>query len=191
MTETFAPARFSFPLPPTSTRVRTAWISDVHLGTRASGAARLLDFLREYDFQMLYIVGDLIDTWQMRRSRYWPQQHNDVIQKILRKARKGTRVFYIPGNHDEMISSFYGAYGDITIQKHAIHQKADGRRILVIDGHELDTGGAKREVAGFPRRCRLPVPALTQSVNQFLPSALRPGLLVAERLRQTTGQRCG
>jgi UDP-2,3-diacylglucosamine pyrophosphatase LpxH len=88
--------------------VRTAWISDVHLGTRGSGAARLLDFLREYDFERLYIVGDLIDIWQMRRSRYWPQQHNDVIQKILRKSRKGTRVVYIPGNHDEMISSFYG-----------------------------------------------------------------------------------
>ena len=119
--------------------MRTAWISDIHLGTRASGAARLLDFLREYDFEMLYIVGDLIDIWQMRRSRYWPQQHNDVIQKILRKSRKGTRVIYIPGNHDEMISSFYGAYGDITIQKHAIHRTADGRRILVIHGHELDT----------------------------------------------------
>ena len=120
-------------------RVRTAWISDVHLGTRASGAAQLLDFLRAYDFETLYVVGDLIDIWQMRRGRYWPQQHNDVIQKILRKSRKGARVIYIPGNHDEMISSFYGAYGSITIQKHAIHRTVDGRRILVIHGHELDT----------------------------------------------------
>jgi UDP-2,3-diacylglucosamine pyrophosphatase LpxH len=84
-------------------------------------------------------VGDLIDIWAMRRGVYWPQQHNDVIQKILRKARKGTRVIYIPGNHDEMISSFLGGYGNITIQKHAIHRTADGRRILVIHGHELDT----------------------------------------------------
>jgi UDP-2,3-diacylglucosamine pyrophosphatase LpxH len=122
-----------------SKRVRTAWISDVHLGTRASGAARLLDFLREYDFETLYIVGDLIDIWQMRRGRYWPQQHNDVIQKILRKSRKGARVIYIPGNHDEMISSFYGAYGSIVIQKRAIHCTVDGCRILVIHGHELDT----------------------------------------------------
>jgi UDP-2,3-diacylglucosamine pyrophosphatase LpxH len=106
---------------------------------RASGAAQLLDFLRAYDFETLYVVGDLIDIWQMRRGRYWPQQHNDVIQKILRKSRKGARVIYIPGNHDEMISSFYGAYGSITIQKHAIHRTADGRRILVIHGHELDT----------------------------------------------------
>ena len=143
MTEAPAPPQLSFePWTEPShepRRVRTAWISDVHLGTRASGAARLLDFLREYDFETLYIVGDLIDVWQMRRGRYWPQQHNDVIQKILRKSRKGTRVIYIPGNHDEMISSFYGAYGDIIIQNHAIHRTADGRRILVIHGHELDT----------------------------------------------------
>lgn len=139
MTETFASTRFNSGYQSGPIRLRTAWISDIHLGTRASGAARLLDFLREYDFEMLYIVGDLIDIWQMRRSRYWPQQHNDVIQKILRKSRKGTRVIYIPGNHDEMISSFCGVYGAITIQKHAIHRTADGRRILVIHGHELDT----------------------------------------------------
>ncbi|PYJ42818.1 MAG: UDP-2,3-diacylglucosamine hydrolase [Verrucomicrobia bacterium] len=120
-------------------RLRAVWISDIHLGTRASSVPMLLDFLREHDFETLYIVGDLIDIWQMRRGIYWPQQHNDVVQKILRKSRKGTRVIYIPGNHDEMISSFYGAYGNITIQKHAIHRTADGRRILVIHGHELDT----------------------------------------------------
>ena len=83
-------------------RVRAAWISDVHLGTRGANAGTLLDFLREYEFETLYVVGDLIDIWQLRRGRYWPQLHNDVIQKILRKSRKGTRVVYIPGNHDEM-----------------------------------------------------------------------------------------
>ena len=119
--------------------VRTAWISDVHLGTRASGASMLLDFLREYDCETLYIVGDLIDIWAMRRGIYWPQTHNDVIQKILRKARKGTRVVYIPGNHDEMIASVFGGYGNISVQKHAVHRTADDRRILVIHGHELDT----------------------------------------------------
>ena len=120
-------------------KVRTAWISDVHLGTRGSNTALLLDFLREYEFDTLYVVGDLIDIWQLRRGRYWPQQHNDVIQKILRKSRKGTRVIYIPGNHDELLADFYGGYGDIRIQKHAIHRTADGRRILVLHGHELDT----------------------------------------------------
>jgi UDP-2,3-diacylglucosamine pyrophosphatase LpxH len=119
--------------------VRTAWISDVHLGTRGANTGALLDFLRDYDFETLYIVGDLIDIWQLRRSRYWPQQHNDVIQKILRKARKDTCVVYIPGNHDELVGDFGGEYGNITIQKRAIHRLADGRRILIIHGHELDT----------------------------------------------------
>jgi UDP-2,3-diacylglucosamine pyrophosphatase LpxH len=120
-------------------RVRTAWISDVHLGTRGSNAIALLDFLREYDFETLYIVGDLIDIWSLRRGRYWPQQHNDVLQKILRKARKGTRIVYIPGNHDDLLGQFYGAYGNITVQKHAIHRLESGQRMLVIHGHELDT----------------------------------------------------
>ena len=134
--------RFSFELPRAKSsearRVRTAWISDVHLGTRGANAGALLDFLREYDFEKLYIVGDLIDIWQLRRGIYWPQQHNDVIQKILRKSRKGTRTVYIPGNHDDLLAKFYGAYGNITVQKHAIHRLADGRRMLVIHGHELD-----------------------------------------------------
>jgi UDP-2,3-diacylglucosamine pyrophosphatase LpxH len=118
---------------------RTAWISDVHLGTRGSNAAALLEFLRDHEVSTLYIVGDLIDAWQLRRGIYWPQQHNDVIQKILRKSRKGTRIIYIPGNHDDLLGKFYGVYGNIQIQKHAIHRLADGRRMLVIHGHELDT----------------------------------------------------
>jgi UDP-2,3-diacylglucosamine pyrophosphatase LpxH len=138
------PLRFSFPAALIAERtdprrVRAAWISDVHLGTRGSNAGALLDFLREYECETLYVVGDLIDIWQLRRSRYWPQQHNDVIQKILRKSRKGTRVIYIPGNHDDLLAKFYGAYGNIIVQKHAIHRLADGRRMLVIHGHELDT----------------------------------------------------
>lgn len=120
-------------------RFRTAWISDMHLGSRTSNAAALLDFLRDHEVETLYIVGDLIDGWQMRRGIYWPQEHNDVIQKLLRKARKGTRIVYIPGNHDEFVSGFCGYYGHIAIQKNAIHTTADGRRMLVLHGHELDT----------------------------------------------------
>ncbi len=118
---------------------RTGWISDVHLGTKGSNAEAFLDFLREHEFETLYIVGDLIDIWQLRRGLYWPQAHNDVIQKILRKARKGTRVIYIPGNHDDFLGTHLGAYGNVTVQRHAFHTTADGRRILVIHGHELDT----------------------------------------------------
>lgn len=120
-------------------KYRAGWISDPHLGTRGANSAALLDFLRENDFETLYIVGDLIDIWSLRRNRYWPQQHNDVIQKILRKARKGTRIVYIPGNHDELVADFCGSYGNIEIQRSAIHVTAAGQRILVIHGHELDT----------------------------------------------------
>jgi UDP-2,3-diacylglucosamine pyrophosphatase LpxH len=119
-------------------RYRTAWISDAHLGTRGCNATALLDFLRENDFETLYIVGDLIDIWSLRRGIYWPQQHNDVIQKILRKARKGTHVIYIPGNHDELVTGFCGTYGNIEIKQTAIHTTALGERILIIHGHELD-----------------------------------------------------
>ncbi len=119
-------------------RYRSAWISDAHLGTRGCNAAALLDFLRENNFDTLYIVGDLIDIWSLRRGIYWPQQHNDVIQKILRKARKGTHVIYIPGNHDELVSDFCGTYGNIEIKQTAIHVTASGERILIIHGHELD-----------------------------------------------------
>jgi UDP-2,3-diacylglucosamine pyrophosphatase LpxH len=137
-----AQQRFSFGKSPeqlpSPKRYRTGWISDAHLGTRGCNAPALLDFLRENDFETLYIVGDLIDIWSLRRGIYWPQQHNDVIQKLLRKARKGTRIIYIPGNHDELVASFFGAYGNISIKQSAIHVTASGERILVIHGHELD-----------------------------------------------------
>jgi len=120
-------------------RCRTAWISDLHLGTRGCNAEAVLRFLREVECETLYIVGDLIDVWSLRRSRYWPQAHNDVIQKILRKGRKGTRIVYIPGNHDELLRGFFGEYGSLSIVRRAIHPTADGRRLLVIHGDELDT----------------------------------------------------
>ena len=118
---------------------RTGWISDVHLGTRGSKAAALVEFLRDAEFETLYLVGDLIDIWALRRGIYWPQEHNDVIQKLLRKGRKGTEIIYITGNHDEFLSSFHGHYASVELRKNAIHTTADGRRILVIHGHELDT----------------------------------------------------
>jgi UDP-2,3-diacylglucosamine pyrophosphatase LpxH len=118
---------------------RTGWISDVHLGTRGSKAADLLNFLRETEFETLYVVGDLIDIWALRRGIYWPQEHNDVIQKLLRKGRKGTEIIYIIGNHDEFLDRFQGNYGNMTLQKNAVHLTADGRRLLVMHGDELDT----------------------------------------------------
>ena len=122
-----------------ATSYRTAWISDLHLGTHGCNVEAVLHFLRVVDCETLYLVGDLIDVWSLRRSRYWPQSHNDVIQKILRKGRKGTRIIYIPGNHDEMLRGFFGEYGSLLITRRAIHQTADGRRLLIIHGDELDT----------------------------------------------------
>ena len=118
---------------------RTAWISDLHLGTRGSNTDAVLAFLRENEFGTLYLVGDLIDIWSLRRSRYWPQTHNDVIQKILRHGRKGAQLIYVPGNHDEFVRGFYGQYGNLLIAPQAIHTTADGRRLLIIHGDELDT----------------------------------------------------
>ncbi len=117
---------------------RSVWISDVHLGTKGCSADVLLAFLRSFECGTLYVVGDLIDIWALRRSIFWPQSHNDVLQKILRKGRKGTRIVYIPGNHDEFVAGFCGDYGNISIQTSTIHTTADHRRLLIIHGHELD-----------------------------------------------------
>ncbi len=118
---------------------RSVWISDVHLGTRGSQAGALLGFLRTFDCDTLYVVGDLIDIWAMKRGVFWTQDHSDVIQKILRKGRKGSKIIYIPGNHDERITDFTGDYANVHIQPRAFHTTVDGRRLLVAHGHELDT----------------------------------------------------
>lgn len=120
-------------------RYRSVWISDVHLGTRGSQAGSLLGFLKSFECETLYVVGDLIDLWAMKRGLYWTQEHSDVIQKILRKGRRGARVIYIPGNHDERVSDFIGTYANVRIQSRCLHTTTDGRRLLVVHGHELDT----------------------------------------------------
>jgi UDP-2,3-diacylglucosamine pyrophosphatase LpxH len=120
-------------------RVRTLFISDVHLGTRGCQAERLLDFLRLYDADTIYLVGDIVDGWALRSNWYWPQAHNDVVQKILRKARKGARVIYIPGNHDEFLRDYCGThFGGIEVVPSMLHRAADGRRFLVIHGDLFD-----------------------------------------------------
>jgi UDP-2,3-diacylglucosamine pyrophosphatase LpxH len=120
-------------------RVRTVWISDLHLGTPGCQAAALLDFLREVDCDTLYLVGDIIDGWQLRRHWYWPQAHNDVVQKLLRKARKGTKVIFVPGNHDEFARKYLGHnFGGVDVVDEAIHQTADGRLLWVTHGDYFD-----------------------------------------------------
>ena len=118
---------------------RTVFISDVHLGTRGCQAELLLDFLRHMTCERLFLVGDIVDGWKMKGGWHWPQTHNDVVQKILRLARKGATVIYIPGNHDDRVRDFCGVhFGGVTVARDAVHQTADGRRFLVVHGDEFD-----------------------------------------------------
>ncbi|RYZ13343.1 MAG: UDP-2,3-diacylglucosamine diphosphatase [Comamonadaceae bacterium] len=120
-------------------RFRTLWISDLHLGTPGCQALALLDFLKHTECDTLFLVGDIIDGWQLRRSWYWPQAHNDVIQKLLRKARKGTRVIFIPGNHDEFARKYLDHnFGGIDVAEEWLHETADGRQLWVIHGDLFD-----------------------------------------------------
>jgi len=121
-------------------RYRTVWVSDVHLGTKDCQAERLRQFLSATTMEHLYLVGDIVDLWAMRRRWYWPQAHNDVIQKVLKQARHGTKVTYIPGNHDEHFREFVGLdFGGIAIRREAEHVTADGRKLLILHGDEFDT----------------------------------------------------
>jgi UDP-2,3-diacylglucosamine pyrophosphatase LpxH len=120
-------------------RVRTAWISDLHLGTPGCQAGPLLAFLRHIDCETLFLVGDIIDGWQLKRQWYWPQAHNDVVQKLLRKARKGTRVIFVPGNHDEFARKYLGHnFGGVDVVEEHIHETADGRKLWVTHGDHFD-----------------------------------------------------
>ena len=120
--------------------VKTLFISDIHLGTRGCQAAALLDFLKCHEADTIYLVGDIVDGWRLKSSWYWPQLHNDIVQKILRQARKGTRVVYVPGNHDEFLRDYVGSsFGGIEIVEEAIHEMVDGRRMLILHGDKFDT----------------------------------------------------
>jgi len=120
-------------------KFRALFISDVHLGTRACKAEMLLDFLRHTEADTIYLVGDIVDFWRIRRGAVWPQAHNDVLQKILRKVRKGTRVVFIPGNHDDGLRQYCGTrFGGVEIMHNAVHESADGKRYLVMHGDEYD-----------------------------------------------------
>lgn len=120
-------------------RYRTVFISDVHLGTAGCQADALMDFLKHHPSHRLYLVGDIVDGWQLRRRWHWPQAHNDLVQKVLRAVRKGCTAIYVPGNHDEFARAFAGhAFGGIEIRDEAVHITADGRRYWVIHGDLFD-----------------------------------------------------
>jgi UDP-2,3-diacylglucosamine pyrophosphatase LpxH len=124
---------------PEPTIYRTLFLSDVHLGTRGCQAGLLLDFLKNNDAATIYLVGDMIDGWQLKNRWYWPQAHNDVVQKLLRKVRKGVRVIYLPGNHDEFARDYIGSvFGGVEVADHAYHMTADKKRLLIVHGDQFD-----------------------------------------------------
>jgi UDP-2,3-diacylglucosamine pyrophosphatase LpxH len=124
---------------PEPTVYRTLFLSDVHLGTRGCQAGLLLDFLKYNDAATIYLVGDMIDGWQLKNGWYWPQAHNDVVQKLLRKVRKGVRVIYVPGNHDEFARDYIGSvFGGVEVADHAYHVTADKKRLLIVHGDQFD-----------------------------------------------------
>ena len=119
--------------------LRSVFVSDLHLGTPGCQAVALLDFLKHHPSEQLYLVGDIVDGWQLRRRWFWPQAHNDVVQKLLRRARKGCRVVYVPGNHDEFARQFAGhAFGGIEVVQDTVHVTADGRSLWVLHGDAFD-----------------------------------------------------
>ena len=122
-----------------TSRYRALFMSDLHLGTRGCQDQLVLDFLKHHDAETIYLVGDIIDGWRLKSGWYWPQAHNDVVQKLLRKVRKGSRMIYIPGNHDEFAREYVGmTFGGVEVMRTAIHTTADGRRFLVTHGDDFD-----------------------------------------------------
>ncbi len=120
-------------------KVRALFISDIHLGTRACRAEQLLEFMKNYDPDTIYLLGDIIDFWAMSRGMYWPVAHSTVVQKILKRARHDVKVFLIPGNHDEVLRDYVGnAFGNISILREWVHTASDGRRYLLLHGDEYD-----------------------------------------------------
>lgn len=122
-----------------ATRYRTIWLSDIHLGSRDCRAEYLLDFLDHIQFDRLYLVGDIVDMWALRRRFLWPRAHNLLLQRLLSLSRNGTQVIYLPGNHDEPLQAYDGmAFGDVEIHREYIHTTVDGRKLLVLHGDQFD-----------------------------------------------------
>jgi UDP-2,3-diacylglucosamine pyrophosphatase LpxH len=118
---------------------RSIFISDVHLGTRGCQSEHLIAFLKAHSCDRLYLVGDIIDGWRMKRTMYWPQSHSNVVRRVLTLARRGTEVVYVTGNHDEFLRRYSDhGFGNIRLVDRAEHLSADGRRFLVIHGDEYD-----------------------------------------------------
>ena len=121
-------------------RFRTVWISDIHLGTRGCNATILVDFLRSIECETLFLVGDIVDGWRLRKGWYWPDAHNEVVRRLLKMAHRGTRVVLIAGNHDEVLRDYAGmSFGGIELVLEAEHLTADHKRLLITHGDSFDS----------------------------------------------------
>ncbi len=170
-------------------RFRTLFISDVHLGARGSQADRLLDFLRSHDADTIYLVGDIVDGWALQSNWYWPQSHNDFVQKMLRKARKGAKVIYVPGNHDEFLRNYYGThFGGIDVVENTIHVGVDGRRYLVIHGDIFDLVVQNARWLAHLGDKAYDFAIQMNRLRQHVPPRVRRALLVAVAMGQAEGQ---
>jgi UDP-2,3-diacylglucosamine pyrophosphatase LpxH len=121
-------------------KTRSVFISDIHLGFKGCSAELLLDFLHHVEMDYLFLVGDIIDVWSMQKTMFWPQSHNNVLRTILGKSKRGTKVIFVPGNHDAVFREFDGAvFGNLEIHREYVHRGADGKRILILHGDEFDS----------------------------------------------------
>lgn len=120
---------------------RTVFLSDVHLGSASSRADDAAEFLKHIECQTLYLVGDIIDMWRLRSRWHWPESHNRFVRRVLKMAKRGTQVILIPGNHDEKAREYADLslnFGGVELRRDAVHETADGRRLLVVHGDEMD-----------------------------------------------------
>ena len=177
---------------PNTRMFRALFISDVHLGTRGAQADLLIDFLKHNDAHTIYLVGDIVDGWRLKSGWYWPQSHNDVVQKLLRKVRKGARMIYVPGNHDEFARGYLGmTFGGVEVVDRIIHETADGKKLLVIHGDQFDIVVRHARWLAFLGDWALRDRAVAQHMVQPRAARFRLWLLVAVGLGQTQGQECG
>jgi len=153
--------------------LRTVWLSDIHLGSRECRVSLLLDFLRHTQCEQLYLVGDIVDLENLRKSFYWPASHTEVLRLLLAKSQEGTRIVYTPGNHDHELHAFAGVrFGNIEIANHAIHTTRDGRRLLVVHGDQFDDVVRRRSLGvrlgGFACRRLLTLNRLVHWLHDLL-----------------------
>jgi UDP-2,3-diacylglucosamine pyrophosphatase LpxH len=170
---------------------RTIWLSDVHLGSRACRVGMLLDFLRRSRCDTLYLVGDIIDLESLRRSFFWPTSHTEVLRELLRKAQTGTRVVYIPGNHDDDMRALVGLrFDNIEILDRCVHTTRKGRRLLVLHGDEFDAViGGHGFLAGFVGAAAYRgLLCLNRFVHWLHEIAARPYWSLAQHVKTKLGQ---